>query len=275
MQNELSATSRKADTIISLQQTREHKEILDWITPVNYGPQQSDNIGRQQPGTCQWLLDSVQFRTWKDTCNQTLFCPGIPGAGKTILTSIVIDKLETLFANDTTVGIAYLYCNFRRQDEQTVNELMAVLLKQLLQCLSNCPESIKSLYEKHIQKESRPSLEEILSALKSVIKLYSRVFILIDALDECRASDGSRTRFLEKVLELQVLCGINVFATSRPLPDVTNLFQDSILLEIRATDNDVRKFLRSHISRLPGFILSRPELQEDVIDGIVRSVKGM
>ncbi|SCO92820.1 related to ankyrin [Fusarium oxysporum] len=271
----LSATSRKADTIIDLQQTQEHKDILDWITPVNYGPQQSDNIGRRQPGTGQWLLDSVQFHTWRDTCNQTLFCPGIPGAGKTILTSIVVDNLETLSMNDRIVGIAYVYCNFRRQDEQTARELLASLLKQLLQGLSTFPESVKSLHEKHSKKQSRPSLEEISSTLLSITKLYSRVFILIDALDECRTSDGSRTRLLEEVFELQAQSGINIFATSRPIPDVTSLFEDSISLEIRATDEDVRRFLRSHMSRLPAFVRRRSELEEEVTSRIVRSVRGM
>ena len=62
-----------------------------------------------------------------------LFCPGIPGAGKTILTSIVVDDLTTRFSNDPSVGIAYVYCNFRRRDEQKAEELFASLLKQLMQ----------------------------------------------------------------------------------------------------------------------------------------------
>ena len=69
-------------------------KILDWLTPVDYGPQQTDNIRRRQPGTGQWLLDSAEYQTWLKTSKQTLFCPGIPGAGKTILTSIVIDRSE-------------------------------------------------------------------------------------------------------------------------------------------------------------------------------------
>jgi hypothetical protein len=41
----------------------------------------------------EWLLDSDEFQTCLDTDKQTLFCPGIPGAGKTILSSIVVDYL--------------------------------------------------------------------------------------------------------------------------------------------------------------------------------------
>ncbi|KAH6951342.1 hypothetical protein DER45DRAFT_576233 [Fusarium avenaceum] len=275
LQTEVLAAHKKADTIIHHHRTQQHKAVLNWLTQANYSLIQGDNIGRRQPGTGQWLLDSPQFCNWRDSPGQTLFCPGMPGAGKTILTSIVIDTLETLYLlDDKDIGTAYVYCNFRRQDEQTARELLASLLKQLLQSLSTLPETAKSLYNKHNTKDSRPSLEEISNTLPSVIKLYSRVFILIDAIDECRKSDGSQARFLQEVFELQKKSKFNIFATSRPIPDIVDQFKDSVSLEIRATDEDVRMFLRSQMTQLPGF-LCRQDLQEEVINEIVRSVKGM
>jgi hypothetical protein len=79
---------------------QEHHAILDWLTPIDYASQQNDYLTRRQPGTGQWLLDSAEYQIWVPTSQQTLFCPGIPGAGKTILTSIVIDHLSTRFQND-------------------------------------------------------------------------------------------------------------------------------------------------------------------------------
>ncbi len=114
------------------QERREERQtVLDWLTTIDYAPQQNDFIGRRQVGTGQWLLDSTEFKTWADTDKQTLFCPGIPGAGKIILTSVVVDELTTRFQNDRSIWIAYLYCNFRRQDEQKAQDLLASLLKQL------------------------------------------------------------------------------------------------------------------------------------------------
>ncbi|KAF4331614.1 nucleoside phosphorylase domain protein, partial [Fusarium beomiforme] len=271
LQKEISATSGKTDTIIHHQRTQEARDILDWLTPVNYGSQQSDYFGRRQPGTGRWLLDTVEFRTWRDTCGQTLFCPGIPGAGKTILTSIVVDNLETLFGMHSDVGIAYIYYNFRRQDEQTAKEVLASLLKQLVQSLPTFPESVKSLYDKHMDKRSRPSLEEVSSTLHSTTSLYSRVFVLIDALDECRTYDDSRATFLAEIFKLPV----NIFATSRLIPNIMESFKDSITLEIRARDEDVRTYVHNHISRLPASIRHSPELQEEVISGIIDSVGGV
>ncbi|RKL11553.1 hypothetical protein BFJ71_g36 [Fusarium oxysporum] len=270
VQNEVTATSRKADTIIRHHQIQKHKDVLDWLTLADYSLFQSDNIGRRQPGTGQWLLNSPQFCNWRDNPNQTLFCPGIPGAGKTILTSIIIDSLETLFLDNNSVGLAYVYCNFRRQDEQTARELLASVLKQLLQSLPTLPESIQSLH----RMGSRPSLDAISSTLLCVAKLFSRVFVVIDALDECRASDGSRARFLNEIFDLQSKCQINIFATSRPILDVISIFANRVSLEIRATDDDVRMFVRGHMPQLPEFF-SQQGLEEDVTSQIVRSVQGM
>jgi DNA replication protein DnaC len=108
---------------------QDNQAILDWLTTVEYAPQQNDYIARRQPGTGQWLLDSVEYQSWRETNKQTLFCPGIPGSGKTILTSIIVGELITRFRNDKSVGIAYIYCNFRRKDEQKINDLLASLLK--------------------------------------------------------------------------------------------------------------------------------------------------
>ncbi|OBT86225.1 hypothetical protein VE02_05891 [Pseudogymnoascus sp. 03VT05] len=50
-------------------QIRKHQEqaILDWLTPIDYAPQQSDFISRRQTGTGQWLLNSTEFQSWLTT----------------------------------------------------------------------------------------------------------------------------------------------------------------------------------------------------------------
>ncbi|RYP44941.1 hypothetical protein DL768_008647 [Monosporascus sp. mg162] len=181
----------------------EENAILHWLTPVDYAPQQSDFINRRQVGTGQWLLDSPEFQVWLQTDKQTLFCHGMPGAGKTILTSIVVDELMARFGNDKGTGIAYIYCNFRRQDEQKVEDLFASLLKQLAQGRSSLPDSVKSLHDNYKAKRTRPPSADISVALQSLAAEYSRVFIIVDALDECQASDGCRMKLLSELFSFQ------------------------------------------------------------------------
>ncbi|KAI6765005.1 hypothetical protein HG531_012104 [Fusarium graminearum] len=254
---------------------KEDVEILDWLTPIDYGSQQSDYFSTRQPATGNWLLQSEEFLYWLAASKQTLFCPGMPGAGKTILTSIVIDSLNSKFDNDSEIGIAYIYCNFRRQHEQNIGDLLASVLKQLTQCRSSLPDSVKSLYDWHKTKRTRPSVDEILGLLQSVAAMHSRVFIIIDALDECLASDGCRTRFLSELFNLQTRHGTNIFATSRFIPEIMDRFQTSLSIEIRASPDDVARYLEGHIEQLPSFIQHDRQLQEEITTGISEAVDGM
>jgi Cdc6-like AAA superfamily ATPase len=175
-----------------------------------------------------------------------LFCPGIPGAGKTILTSIVVQELTTRFSNDPTISIAYLYCSFKRHDEQKAKDLLASLLKQLAQVQPSLPDSIKSLYDNHNLKHTRPSLDELSKILQSVATIYSRVFIIVDALDECREADGDRAKLLADISNLQVNSKVNLFATSRIIPDIEKNFKNCLLLEICANHEDIWNYSRSY-----------------------------
>jgi Cdc6-like AAA superfamily ATPase len=263
------------DRLNECQDDRERLGILDWLTPIDYAPQQNDFISQRQNGTGQWLLDSPKFRAWLQADKQTLFCPGIPGAGKTMLTSIVVNELTTRFGNDKSICVAYIYCNFRRQDEQKADDLLANLLRQLAQGQPSLPEDVKTLYAKHKDKHTRPSFDECLKALQSVTTMYSKAFIIIDALDECQAKNGCRSRFLSEIFNLQTKSGANIFATSRFIPEITERFEGSILLEIRASENDVRRYVDGHMSHLPSCIGDSPGLQEEIKAKIVKAVDGM
>lgn len=252
--------------------TREHEVIINWLAAVDYGPQQSDFLSRQQEGTGQWLLDSGQFQEWLATRNQTLFCPGIPGAGKTILTSIVCDYLEKNFKNDHTIKVAYLYCNFRRQREQKPVDLLSSLLKQLVQPQPVMPRRLRELYECHKDKKTRPSFNEISKTLQSVMAGYSRIFVIVDALDECQ---DSRSKFLSELFHVCSETGANLFATSRFIPDIVNKFKEAVLLEIRAIDEDVQRYIDGHMSELPSFVSRNVDLQEEIKTEIVQTVDGM
>ncbi|KAF4613399.1 hypothetical protein G7Y89_g15488 [Cudoniella acicularis] len=272
----ISETAEKAIHSVKVRQDdQDRQKILDWLILVNYGSQQSDFINRRQLGTGQWLLESEEFQTWLNSDQQTLFCPGIPGAGKTTLTAIVIEELTSRFHDDKSIGIAYLYCNFRRQKEQKIDDLLASLLKQLAESQQSLPDTVKELYDRHKTKRTRPSLDEISRSLQVVAILYSRVFFIVDALDECQISDGCRQRFLLSLFDLQAECGVNLFATSRPISSIEKEFEGNSKLEIRASKEDVRKYLNGRMFRLPGFVARSPELQEEIKTDIIKAVDGM
>ena len=104
---------------------------MDWLSPDDFPAQHADLIARRQADTGLSFLDSSEFTEWIHGASQMLFCPGIPGAGKTMMAAIVVDHLlNTVQTAD--VGVAYLYCNYRRQAEHTNPNLLAAVLKQLV-----------------------------------------------------------------------------------------------------------------------------------------------
>lgn len=196
----------------------------------------------------------------------------MPGAGKTICSAILVDDLTTRFENKPDVGIAYIYCNFNRQDEQKAQDLLLSLLKQLSQKQTSVPDAVKDLYKRYKTTSTRPRFDEISKALHSVISTYSNVFIVIDALDECEYT--CRTRVLDEIVKIHASAGANILATSRPT-EINDLFKSGEFLEIRAQEADVRRYLDGNMFRLPGFVSRNTALQEEIMTVISRHVQGM
>jgi hypothetical protein len=220
------------------------------------------------------LIESDKFKTWLNGAGLTLYCPGIPGSGKTMLTSIVIDHL-TKSARGNSIGSAYIYCNYRRQLEQTPVNLLASLLRQLAQSRSSISNEVKNLYKRHISKNSRPTLDEVSTGLHSEIGRYTRVNILVDALDECTVEDGTRRALLSKLHVLQSIKTVSLMVTSRSIPTIQRYFQSALQLEIRASNEDVQRYLEGQMDRLACCVTRKAALQDEIISKIINTVDGM
>ncbi|KAL7957331.1 ankyrin repeat-containing domain protein [Trichoderma compactum] len=268
----LSGVKQSVDRLVNVYHDQRNIAILDWLTPPDYSAQQSDHLRRRQEGTGEWLLNSDEFQAWVQNKDHILFCPGIPGAGKTVFTSIVVDHLHSRFQEDSKTGIAYFFFDYKQQDEQTTDALLARLLRQLAACQSSLPEAVHELYRQH---DTRPSTEELIRVLKSVTAMYSRIFIMIDALDECKSSNGTRLSVLSCIFKLRSEIRANFFITSRFNTEISSAFSGIPTLEIRASDEDARGYLSDNMVHLPKFVRDDPSLQEAIIDSILQAVQGM
>ena len=263
------------DRLNQRQDDQERCLILDWLTPINYTPQQVDFICRKRVGTGRWLLNSAEFQKWLGSGKKTLYCTGIPGVGKTILTSVVVNHLTSWFSGEQMIGIAYVCCNFQWRGEQTAHALLASLLKQLAQGQSSLPRSVYELYDLYRDKRTRPSFDEISGTLHYVATTYSRVFIIVDALNECQASDGCRTRFLSEIFRLQTNCEASLFVTSRIILELQEKFVGHIFLTVHASKTNIRSCLDWRVLELPRFVIGNLELQEEIKSKITEAAGEM
>ena len=251
-----------------------HEKLISWLSPIDFPSQQSDIMHRRQEGTGQWFLDSTEFVTWRSQPKAELFCPGIPGAGKTMIAAIAIDELLRTI-HDDGVGIAYVYCDYKSQEEQNATSLMATILKQLLQAQPSLSEPLQTLHQKHAGRGTRPSLDDIFTSLRAVLSGYTTVFLVVDALDECQESDGSRRQFLTRIRDLGAELDFRLLITSRFIPEIVDEFKEIPRLEIKASHEDVRRFVHGQMHRLPRCIQRDSALQEKVQDKVVEAVDGM
>lgn len=166
--------------------------------------------------------------------------------------------------------MACIFCNYKEQTEQTDSGLVASLLKQIVLASGANLDKVKSLYSRHKRKGTHPRLDELSTVLNSEIETYSKVFVIVDALDECREDDGTRAKFLKVLQSLPM--NVNLMVTSRNLSSLARDFDGKERLDIRATHEDVKGYIESRVSLARRHI---QELQGTIVSKILENVDGM
>ncbi|KAJ6057041.1 ankyrin repeat-containing protein [Penicillium canescens] len=259
----------------AIQQSQRRDTILNWISSADFPSQQSDAINKRQEGTGQWFLDASEFNSWIRGSKQTLFCHGMPGAGKTIVAAMAINHLFRTIQSSAN-GVVYIYCDYKMRGEQNVPSLFAAILRQLVQAQQLIPDDVLRLHEDHSRERTTLSYDEIFATLRSTLKNYSTVHLVIDALDELLGrQDGTLSQLLAKIRDLQKDANLNLMITSRFIPELKEEFEHATKLEVRASNGDVRKFVADQIYQLPKCIRGDEELPSVVEDNIVKAADGM
>ena len=235
---------------------------------------QNDFINERQENTGRWLLSSQEFEEWSTGRGQTLFCHGFPGSGKTIITSLVIDHLQKTFRNSPDVGVAYAHCNLLKYPELKALDILGSLLGQFTHGQGSIDKDLRHLHDYHRSRQSHPCLDEVIQILRTVIARYTTAFIVVDALDEFGDHDGERATFLRALFELQGETKVNLFATSRSIPEVERLFESGIHLRICANEDDVKRFLDGRLQRSFSHHLPQ-DMHDEIKNKIVEAADGM
>jgi len=58
-------------------QDQQNREILGWLSPLNFRGKQKEVFESRQEGTGLWVLESALFKKWVAGDIQMLFCLGI------------------------------------------------------------------------------------------------------------------------------------------------------------------------------------------------------
>lgn len=258
----------------------ERQRILDWIDEGSgkHVKHFQYLVRHREPNTRRWLFDSTEWRAWTDTTGTgkggTLLCPGIPGAGKTYTSAMVIEKLHSLLrSGNDDFGVAYFFCNYKEYDHDEVSVAKS-LLSMLLAQLRHLPNAVKKAYQIHRQCGTELSdPDEVFDALMTSLSSNSSNFLVIDALDELQAS--ARRPLISRLVEIQQKTAVSLFVTSRDLGNFEDLFPGATRITIQATDHDIQQYLSTHMRSLPLCVRKDPALQNEVKIAIVQAAGEM
>ncbi|RMZ72366.1 ankyrin repeat [Pyrenophora seminiperda CCB06] len=252
----------------------ERNNILAWLSSLDFGKKQRDTHNRHCNGTGNWFLDAEMFKQWlNNTQNSTLWCSGIPGAGKSIMTSVAISHVEE-HTDRRDVAIAYVYCSYTDSQLQSEIELISSLTRQLIEQTHPIPLEVKTYRDRWIEKRSYPTQEDRVSLIKDIALRFSKTYIFVDALDEC--PEQNRNAFLHMLRMLEPFT--RLFITSRPHLELQTRFTNLSRIEITASHSDIQVYLESEIStssRMSLLTAKDPTLKAEIIDTISRKSEGM
>jgi hypothetical protein len=248
---------------------KDHSKMLHWLSSVNFWGKQVDLFERAQKGTGRWIFEDERFRSWLTGPAQLLWCRGDAGAGKTILSSIIIDHLSSTMKSKD-IGIAWLYIDYREHDLQTMEILFTNILVQLFKQRGEISKSMM----KHLGfnwEGAKPTSAEYKSWLQEEIQKFARTIIIIDALDELRTKELCK-QFINELQSLDP--PIHLLVTSRSDLELHFLRGDIIEIEIQPRKDDVMLYIERRLQnsqQLWNHIQADPSLKELTIEMLTKA----
>ncbi len=105
---------------------------------------------------------------------------------QTLLSAVIVKHLQGVFEH-RDVPILCMYLNYKEQGNQSLDNLISSLLKQMIQREGAAFRSsrAKNLYQ-GVENEGRPTLDDFFEALCEEIAYYERVIVIVSIfLGEC------------------------------------------------------------------------------------------
>ncbi len=160
-------------------------EIRQWLSPPDPFPDYQKALKQRHNHTGGWLVESERFVKWKTDSSSVLWLFGIPGCGKTILSSTVIENITQECYADSSKAVAFYYFKFNDSLKQVPELMIKSLICQLLQRCSKMPGAVESMFCAHERGRRQPTLDALLEALRELIQGLPISYVVLDALDEC------------------------------------------------------------------------------------------
>ncbi|KAF8861886.1 hypothetical protein BDZ45DRAFT_231863 [Acephala macrosclerotiorum] len=239
------------------------------------------------PESCSWFTSKPMFREWRDCVLgkrtpsfppkepdlfKAIWLHGMPGTGKSVLTSQVINHLESF-----NLDCSYYYFSSEDRAKSTISGLLRSLAYQMALLSSNVREKILTMNDNgvHFDKDN----EKLIWRKLFISGIFRCDFAqpqywVIDALDECK----DYASLLPMLAKIESGFPLRVLLTSRPslqLQGKLSLLGSRIQEEQMSFDN-THKSIRLFVEKGLGIALGHQNDggQRELVERIVEKSEG-
>ncbi|EXL39659.1 hypothetical protein FOCG_17746 [Fusarium oxysporum f. sp. radicis-lycopersici 26381] len=260
--------------VMSMASDHHFAKIERWLSPPDYSTNANLARTRRHPGTGTWLLDSSAFREWTVGRRRHLWLYGLAGCGKTVLSTTILDHLLQI---DTHTTLAFFF-DFNDARKQTLEDLLRSLAVQLHHTENEAAKRLDSLFTSHDDGQRQPDMTALSACVDTMIETAGKVFLIIDALDECT----TREELLQWLKHLAPRKA-QLIVTGRPEVEFQSAVPRSfdehncILLDKQAVNADICAYVEATLKQKPDFVDKKlsPSILEEMCDKIGNRADGM
>lgn len=256
-------------------------EIRRWLSPPDPSINYQKALRVRQSDTGLWFLESEVYSKWKRNASSFIWLYGIPGCGKTILSSTVTQDILHYCANDPGTVVAYFYFDFTDVDKQNPKLMVQSLISQLSEQCIKMPLALEALYSSLYKGNRQPSLDALMNVLQQMLQEFPQSYLILDALDEC--ADRSELMGILKQMAGWQLEKMRVLVTSRKERDIESSLEDIvngeyiISLQSQVVDKDIQIYVRQRLSNDKGLKKWQKdaEIRREIETTLIEGSRGM
>jgi hypothetical protein len=273
----LAQLSAQIERVLDAQQSEEYRKIAAWLSAADPWTNHESTRQRYENSTGEWLLQSDQYQKWKLGKGSHVWMYGKAGCGKTNLCSTAIEDIRDHCQQSADTACVFFYFSFSDEHKQSDRDLLRSLVAQL-----GWREPALTMLRQAYERPGRsiPGPEELKKVLLASIRSWNLVFLFLDALDECTEEHDVRQGVLERIEMLTSHApNLNIFATSRELPEIRESMDvlgfESLRVTTSAVNADIQIYVARQLSRDRNFRKFGPATLGMIKTTIIGKADGM
>ncbi|KAF3283913.1 hypothetical protein TWF970_001081 [Orbilia oligospora] len=255
------------------------QDIYRWLSPPDSSTNYNAAIKEQLQGSGLWFIESSEFSEWKRQRNSLLWLHGIPGCGKTILSSIIITHLKHIYSNQ----LLYFYFDYKDVDKQSLEGMLRGLISQLYYRSRRSSGVLESFFASYHDGKDQPTCQSLRMTFLSMAEKTGEIWLVLDALDECnREKRKELMLWINEINACSEERNIHFLITSRSEADIESEVRKCItaswIISIGSEliSEDINAYIKCRVTGDTEFSRWKSRVEQtEIEDVLTRKANGM